>query len=95
MSLPKVYVDSSNSLFINLTIYDFKELGDLPDLPPPISAVVPPDMPQYSSTSIPRSASNQLVQAAPRQDIPRQEPTYHPSEDPDSNPFMNGDGADG
>lgn len=73
----------------------------MPDQPAPISAVQPPDSTQYSSSNfIPRSASSQLqspAQKPPQQaQMPKNEPSqvYQPSEDPDSNPFMNGDDGD-
>lgn len=68
-----------------------------------MSAVEPPESQRYNSTtSLPRSNSNQLMQqqqqnapAAPVVSPVQEQPVeYQPSEDPDSNPFMNGEDED-
>lgn len=67
-----------------------------------MSAVEPPESQRYNSTtSLPRSNSNQLMQQQQQQNaspapvvspVPEQPVSaYHPAEDIDSNPFMNGE----
>jgi len=68
-----------------------------------VSAVEPPESQRYNSTtSLPRSNSNQLMQQQQQQQnaspapvvspVPEQPVSaYHPTEDVDSNPFMNGE----
>ena len=88
----------------------FKELGDLPELPAPVAAIEPPESQRFSSAgSISRSGSNQFSsQSSHISERYDSQPTvspvneqsvaspqvYHPTEDPDSNPFMNGDDDD-
>ena len=87
-------------------------MGDLPELPPPVAAVEPPESQRFSSmSSLPRSGSNQFQQqnnhvpeqysAQPavspvhEQSVSSPQVYHAPSDEPDSNPFMNGDDDDG
>ena len=79
----------------------------MPELPPPVAAVEPPESQRFSSNSnISRSGSNQFTQnnhvperynsqpvvSPVHEESVSSSQVYHlPSDEPDSNPFMNGD----
>lgn len=85
----------------------FEELGDLPELPPPVSAVEPPPSHAYQTQSSYQQVNHEKMQQqqqsfqpapyqpAPYQPEPYQPSSYQPEPDPAANPFVNGDDKDG